>query len=154
MAKIAIDEDESSEMTAMTISIHNANELLSMAVHRMGLTTGPLTYAWDKPYDDRSASHEFATSLRDRRARFTFKRFDQRTVPWVASLLPLISNQLIFGDECTEAEGRTWHHHHFQCADCSKELGGQKYMQRFEEGLPSLSLRLFLIIFLFRNNKP
>ncbi|PIO75184.1 LIM domain protein [Teladorsagia circumcincta] len=37
---------------------------------------------------------------------------------------------LIFGDECTEAEGRTWHHHHFQCADCSKELGGQKYMQR------------------------
>ncbi|XGW28846.1 hypothetical protein V3C99_008554, partial [Haemonchus contortus] len=39
-------------------------------------------------------------------------------------------DELIFGDDCTEAEGRTWHHHHFQCADCSKELGGQKYMQR------------------------
>ncbi|KAK6037228.1 LIM domain protein [Cooperia oncophora] len=42
----------------------------------------------------------------------------------------LYVQELIFGDECTEAEGRTWHHHHFQCADCSKELGGQKYMQR------------------------
>lgn len=39
-------------------------------------------------------------------------------------------DELIFGEECTEAEGRTWHHHHFQCTDCSKELGGQKYMQR------------------------
>ncbi|VDL74790.1 unnamed protein product [Nippostrongylus brasiliensis] len=39
-------------------------------------------------------------------------------------------DELIFGEECTEAEGRTWHHHHFQCSDCSKELGGQKYMQR------------------------
>ncbi|KAL6739895.1 hypothetical protein Aduo_013294 [Ancylostoma duodenale] len=39
-------------------------------------------------------------------------------------------DELIFGEECTEAEGRTWHLHHFQCTDCSKELGGQKYMQR------------------------
>ncbi|KAE9421457.1 hypothetical protein Angca_002210, partial [Angiostrongylus cantonensis] len=40
------------------------------------------------------------------------------------------SYSFLFGCQCTEAEGRTWHHHHFLCTDCSKELGGQKYMQR------------------------
>ncbi|CAB3409671.1 unnamed protein product [Caenorhabditis bovis] len=39
-------------------------------------------------------------------------------------------DELIFGEECTEAEGRTWHLHHFQCAQCNDVLGGQKYMQR------------------------
>ncbi|CAI4227120.1 unnamed protein product [Auanema sp. JU1783] len=39
-------------------------------------------------------------------------------------------DELIFGEECTEAEGRTWHLHHFQCADCACILGGKKYMQR------------------------
>ncbi|CAD6195455.1 unnamed protein product [Caenorhabditis auriculariae] len=39
-------------------------------------------------------------------------------------------DELIFGEECTEAEGRTWHLHHFQCSDCGDVLGGKKYMQR------------------------
>ncbi|CAI5449083.1 unnamed protein product [Caenorhabditis angaria] len=39
-------------------------------------------------------------------------------------------DELIFGEECTEAEGRTWHLHHFQCAQCNDVLGGQKYMQK------------------------
>uniref|UniRef100_A0A1I7WML6 LIM zinc-binding domain-containing protein n=1 Tax=Heterorhabditis bacteriophora TaxID=37862 RepID=A0A1I7WML6_HETBA len=39
-------------------------------------------------------------------------------------------DELIFGEECTEAEGRTWHLHHFQCSECADVLGGKKYMQR------------------------
>ncbi|PAV76670.1 hypothetical protein WR25_21531 [Diploscapter pachys] len=39
-------------------------------------------------------------------------------------------DELIFGEECTEAEGRTWHLHHFQCNECQDVLGGKKYMQR------------------------
>ncbi|CAO4373692.1 unnamed protein product [Caenorhabditis nigoni] len=39
-------------------------------------------------------------------------------------------DEVIFGDECLEAEGRSWHFHHFQCAQCNDVLADQKYMQR------------------------
>ena len=38
--------------------------------------------------------------------------------------------QVILADECTEAEGRAWHMRHFACADCDKQLGGQRYVMR------------------------
>lgn len=39
--------------------------------------------------------------------------------------------QLIFSEECTEAEGRTWHMAHFSCLDCGVQLGGQRYFSQF-----------------------
>ena len=38
--------------------------------------------------------------------------------------------QIIFSDECTEAEGRSWHMVHFRCVSCSVLLGGQRYVMR------------------------
>ena len=40
------------------------------------------------------------------------------------------SIQIIFADECTEAEGNHWHMRHFKCTDCSCILGGQRYIMR------------------------
>ena len=42
--------------------------------------------------------------------------------------------QIIFSDECTEAEGRAWHMKHFTCFECDHFLGGQRYIMR--EGRP------------------
>ncbi|XP_069361529.1 protein espinas-like isoform X2 [Maniola hyperantus] len=39
-------------------------------------------------------------------------------------------DEIILADECTEAEGRAWHMKHFACAECSKQLGGQRYIMR------------------------
>ncbi|VIO86891.1 Uncharacterized protein BM_BM7466 [Brugia malayi] len=39
-------------------------------------------------------------------------------------------DELIFSEECTEAEGRTWHMAHFSCSDCGVQLGGQRYIGR------------------------
>jgi len=38
--------------------------------------------------------------------------------------------QIIFADECTEAEGRHWHMKHFCCFECDQVLGGQRYIMR------------------------
>ena len=38
--------------------------------------------------------------------------------------------QIIFADECTEAEGRSWHMKHFCCIECEAQLGGQRYVMR------------------------
>jgi hypothetical protein len=38
--------------------------------------------------------------------------------------------QIIFSDECTEAEGRSWHMKHFVCCQCDVQLGGQRYIVR------------------------
>ncbi|XP_037944175.1 protein espinas-like [Teleopsis dalmanni] len=43
-------------------------------------------------------------------------------------------DEIIFSDECTEAEGRTWHMKHFACLECEQQLGGQRYIMR--EGKP------------------
>ena len=42
--------------------------------------------------------------------------------------------QIIFADECTEAEGRSWHMKHFSCFECDTQLGGQRYIMK--EGRP------------------
>lgn len=53
-----------------------------------------------------------------------------------ATILPLINalmsgvTQLIFADECTEAEGRHWHMKHFCCYECETTLGGQRYIMK------------------------
>lgn len=39
-------------------------------------------------------------------------------------------DEIIFADECTEAEGQSWHMKHFACFDCDQLLGGQRYMMR------------------------
>lgn len=39
-------------------------------------------------------------------------------------------DEIIFSDECTEAEGRHWHMNHFCCHDCEIVLGGQRYIMR------------------------
>ncbi|XP_073846090.1 espinas isoform X1 [Musca autumnalis] len=39
-------------------------------------------------------------------------------------------DEIIFSDECTEAEGRTWHMKHFACFECDHQLGGQRYIMR------------------------
>ncbi|XP_051949859.1 prickle-like protein 2 [Xyrauchen texanus] len=43
-------------------------------------------------------------------------------------------DEIIFADECTEAEGRHWHMKHFCCYECEAPLGGQRYIMR--EGQP------------------
>nr|BAF35975.1 prickle [Molgula tectiformis] len=39
-------------------------------------------------------------------------------------------DEIIFADECTEAEGRHWHMNHFCCFECEVVLGGQRYIMR------------------------
>ncbi|XP_057313204.1 prickle planar cell polarity protein 3-like isoform X2 [Hydractinia symbiolongicarpus] len=39
-------------------------------------------------------------------------------------------DEIIFSDECTEAEGRFWHIGHFACFECDASLGGQRYVMR------------------------
>lgn len=48
------------------------------------------------------------------------------------SLKPRCSacDEIIFADECTEAEGLTWHMSHFCCYECDQQLGGQRYIMR------------------------
>ncbi|XP_061404226.1 prickle planar cell polarity protein 3-like, partial [Lethenteron reissneri] len=43
-------------------------------------------------------------------------------------------DEIIFADECTEAEGRHWHTRHFSCAQCHVALGGRSYVM--EHGRP------------------
>ncbi|XP_022428351.1 prickle-like protein 2 isoform X3 [Delphinapterus leucas] len=43
-------------------------------------------------------------------------------------------DEIIFADECTEAEGRHWHMKHFCCFECETVLGGQRYIMK--EGRP------------------
>lgn len=38
--------------------------------------------------------------------------------------------QIIFSDECTEAEDRCWHMKHFACFECDQQLGGQRYVMK------------------------
>ncbi|VDM37203.1 unnamed protein product [Toxocara canis] len=44
-------------------------------------------------------------------------------------------DELIFSEECTEAEGRTWHMSHFSCNECGAQLGGQRYIAKNERVL-------------------
>uniref|UniRef100_A0A8C4QJG6 Prickle-like protein 3 n=1 Tax=Eptatretus burgeri TaxID=7764 RepID=A0A8C4QJG6_EPTBU len=39
-------------------------------------------------------------------------------------------DEIIFADECTEAEGRHWHIAHFSCVECQIVLGGQRYIMK------------------------
>nr|XP_055049370.1 prickle-like protein 1a [Misgurnus anguillicaudatus]XP_055049371.1 prickle-like protein 1a [Misgurnus anguillicaudatus]XP_055049373.1 prickle-like protein 1a [Misgurnus anguillicaudatus]XP_055049374.1 prickle-like protein 1a [Misgurnus anguillicaudatus] len=39
-------------------------------------------------------------------------------------------DEIIFADECTEAEGRHWHMKHFSCFECETLLGGQRYIMK------------------------
>uniref|UniRef100_UPI00358FE121 prickle-like protein 2 isoform X1 n=1 Tax=Myxine glutinosa TaxID=7769 RepID=UPI00358FE121 len=39
-------------------------------------------------------------------------------------------DEIIFADECTEAEGRHWHTKHFCCQECACVLGGQRYVMK------------------------
>ncbi|XP_025106319.1 prickle planar cell polarity protein 3-A-like isoform X3 [Pomacea canaliculata] len=39
-------------------------------------------------------------------------------------------DEIIFADECTEAEGASWHMQHFCCMECDQQLGGQRYIMR------------------------
>lgn len=52
--------------------------------------------------------------------------------------------QIIFADECTEAEGQAWHMRHFCCFECDRQLGGQRYIMR--DGRP-YCLRCFDAMF-------
>lgn len=45
-------------------------------------------------------------------------------------LISLFYFQIIFADECTEAEGRAWHMRHFCCFECDRQLGGERYVMR------------------------
>ncbi|XP_074833783.1 prickle-like protein 4 isoform X2 [Carettochelys insculpta] len=39
-------------------------------------------------------------------------------------------DQLIFTEQCTEAEARCWHTEHFCCLECDLPLGGQRYVMK------------------------
>lgn len=59
--------------------------------------------------------------------------FKVHPLGWVLTIwLPHL--QIIFADECTEAEGRHWHMKHFCCFECETVLGGQRYIMK--EGRP------------------
>lgn len=53
-------------------------------------------------------------------------------VPFLTSSAPRLCFflQIIFADECTEAEGRHWHMKHFCCFECETVLGGQRYIMK------------------------
>uniref|UniRef100_A0A914WSY0 Uncharacterized protein n=2 Tax=Plectus sambesii TaxID=2011161 RepID=A0A914WSY0_9BILA len=36
-------------------------------------------------------------------------------------------DEIIFSENCTEAEGRSWHMTHFTCFECDRQLGEQRY---------------------------
>ena len=38
--------------------------------------------------------------------------------------------QIIFAEQCTEAEDGCWHVHHFCCFECDSPLGGRRYVMR------------------------
>lgn len=42
-------------------------------------------------------------------------------------------DELIFSEECTEAEGQSWHIKHFACCECHTLLGGQRYFLKFSQ---------------------
>lgn len=42
----------------------------------------------------------------------------------------VVTIQIIFADECTEAEAQCWHMRHFKCFECDRHLGGQRYIMR------------------------
>lgn len=42
-------------------------------------------------------------------------------------------DEVIFEEECIEAEGKSWHLRHFVCSGCGKSLGGEEYATRDEE---------------------
>ncbi|XP_025064118.1 prickle-like protein 1 isoform X2 [Alligator sinensis] len=46
------------------------------------------------------------------------------------ALMHAVCEQIIFADECTEAEGRHWHMKHFCCLECETILGGQRYIMK------------------------
>ena len=48
----------------------------------------------------------------------------------VLTRLLLLFPQIIFADECTEAEDRCWHMKHFSCFDCDQQLGGERYVMK------------------------
>uniref|UniRef100_A0A8C7AWH5 Prickle planar cell polarity protein 2 n=1 Tax=Neovison vison TaxID=452646 RepID=A0A8C7AWH5_NEOVI len=54
--------------------------------------------------------------------------------PFPVTMTGAICEQIIFADECTEAEGRHWHMKHFCCFECETVLGGQRYIMK--EGRP------------------
>ncbi|XP_062860246.1 prickle-like protein 1b [Trichomycterus rosablanca] len=39
-------------------------------------------------------------------------------------------DEIIFADECTEAEGHHWHINHFSCFECETVLGGLRYIMK------------------------
>ncbi|RWS08343.1 Protein prickle-like protein [Dinothrombium tinctorium] len=39
-------------------------------------------------------------------------------------------DELIFDEECTEAESQVYHIHHFNCYECKRPLGGQQYVMK------------------------
>ncbi|CAD5124960.1 unnamed protein product [Dimorphilus gyrociliatus] len=51
------------------------------------------------------------------------------------SLKPRCSacDEIIFEEECIEAEGKSWHLRHFACSACGKSLGGEEYATKDEE---------------------
>ena len=53
---------------------------------------------------------------------------------YIMIIIVCLCLQIIFADECTEAEGRSWHMKHFCCYECDAQLGGQRYIMR--EGRP------------------
>lgn len=60
---------------------------------------------------------------------------DTKTTSWVppptdSAPSSLFFPQIIFADECTEAEGRHWHMKHFCCFECETVLGGQRYIMK------------------------
>ncbi|KAJ7415431.1 Prickle-like protein 2 [Pitangus sulphuratus] len=50
--------------------------------------------------------------------------------PFPVTMTGAICEQIIFADECTEAEGRHWHMKHFCCFECETVLGGQRYIMK------------------------
>uniref|UniRef100_A0A673UMS7 Prickle planar cell polarity protein 1 n=1 Tax=Suricata suricatta TaxID=37032 RepID=A0A673UMS7_SURSU len=46
------------------------------------------------------------------------------------AVMHAVCEQIIFADECTEAEGRHWHMKHFCCLECETVLGGQRYIMK------------------------
>lgn len=53
-------------------------------------------------------------------------------IPFLTTSAPYLCfpPQIIFADECTEAEGRHWHMKHFCCFECETVLGGQRYIMK------------------------
>ncbi|KAM7378162.1 hypothetical protein PAMA_013181 [Pampus argenteus] len=125
--------------------LHRGPEMEPRAGGKMGKMSVGFQRSSTSDDDSGCALEEYAwvpPGLRPEQVQMYFSCLPEDKVPYVNSpgekhrirqllyQLPPHDNEIIFADECTEAEGRHWHMKHFACFECETLLGGQRYIMK------------------------